>query len=289
MRSLIIIFLFLSMGLAGQVQYVHHSGEAILDVNLISVEQVKRHRIQRILASFSYKYDKDVIHQTNREVIHVFDSSGLATETCELNHFRKRLDSAIDHYYYMKNCYLTTHVHTDAQGSMVYTFEDMSDHFRFSAYLVPLKLEWNENLSRDFLLWSDSVINEGSDKYVSYNEFGKPYKYLVERHNKFGQLTGIDLYQQGGRLICAYDYDIDSGDIIQSIEARPNNSMMFGWRKEFTYDTDNRLSEVRYFKEGKLESFRRISYSEDGLPEIDITRNELTTKMDIVRYEYIHW
>ena len=62
--------------------------------------------------------------------------------------------------------------------------------------------------------------------------------------------------------------------------------MMYSWSREFEHN-ENGLAVERYYKEGELEYVRKISYLKNGLPELDIKRNEHTGKMTIYKITYI--
>lgn len=286
MRLFASAILMISMNLSAQIQYIHHSGQAMIDVDLISPKQILSHHVRSIRAKYATKYDGELMQLNKKEVFFDFNEKGYLIKAKERNHYRHKADSLVHRYFYKAPNYLSAHVVFEPQGNTVFTFENKGDHHLLAAYLIPRELLWNEHLSPEYRLWQDSLAPGTNGRFTSYNEFGKAYKYLIERRDEHSQLTGIDEYQYGGKLVCAYYYQRDAEQRLTHIEARPNNKYLFPWRKEFTYDDHGRLSEVRYFKNDRLETYRRISYGENDLPEIDITRNEVTTKMDIVKYEY---
>ena len=76
----------------------------------------------------------------------------------------------------------------------------------------------------------------------------------------------------------------ENGDV-KSVEEINMNQFLFNWKKEFKYER-GKLKEERYFKDGTLKYYRKISYLTNDLPELDIRRDDQTKKMTIVKFVY---
>lgn len=143
--------------------------------------------------------------------------------------------------------------------------------------------DWNEKLTDENMIWSDSASWKG-DRAGIYNQYDFLYKTIVVTRGPGGEIVSELHYEPDGKLISTFKFTWDGGRLTsaEEVAARPGS---FGWRKEFSYGKEG-LSEVRYYKSGELQYTRRITYNQYGLPELDLNRNEKTGRMTIARYEY---
>lgn len=257
-----------------------------MDADLFHIHLIKDNGISEIRAEYAYKYDLKNLHFTQKEAHYFFNSDGQLIKKIEKNKYHSSKDNVLDLYFYDAENRLSTHLHTDAQSSTVYLYEYDSSSYRASAYLIPVEKSWNENLNDDYLLWSDS-IHIADNKHIYYNRFNSPYKYVVHRSQNQGQNMEISEYLKSGKINRSHLYSYAPNGLLLSIEERNYSEFQFDWKKEFTYRIEDNLEEEHYYKNGKIEHIRRISYRDDGLPEFDIMRNEETTRMTIVQFTYL--
>ena len=282
----ILVTLFFCLGLStNKAQIPDNPSLETQWVDLFPKKLVQDHGIKSIRATYAIKYDRQKMHFTNRELRYYFDEKARLIKMVELNIYGNRLDSVVDQYFYEGKHYLSTQLHSDAQSNTVYKIEREGNSTISSAYLIPKDLTWNVNLNSTFLLWSDSIRNE-QNRVTYYNRYKKPYKYYVEEPSDNRAILKISEYFQGGKINSIQTLKIKDDKVVTSIEEKNFNKLLFNWKREYFYDDNYLLLQEQYFKKGMLASLRKISYGSDGLPEVDITRDEATTRMTIVQYTY---
>jgi hypothetical protein len=253
-------------------------------INLFNPERIKSSNISEVRADYSFKYDTKVIVQTKRYAIYEFNDHGFVKSITEIKKVRGRLDSVITYLYWNGNREVSTKVVIDNWFTQIEMFEYEDERLsRHSFYQMKKRPDWNEHLSNKKLMWSDSIWYE--DNYVVHcNRWGVNYKRYYLKKDDDGQIISISEYDRAKKLVQTMNYTYDDYHLVQ-IEQINTMKYMFDWKQEFSYNSDL-VSEEKYYKDNRLEYVRRISYLENGLPELDLKRNERTKKMFIVQFEY---
>ncbi len=251
---------------------------------LFDKELISKHKVKGAVFEVSYKYDMDIIKDSKNEVYYHFDDNGNIADRIVISPFRKRRDSVVNIYIRDEKERISVQVVHDP----LYTYVDLYKYdegkiSKHENYQMKRTQQWNENIYDEKLMWSDS-IHYGETYIEVYNRFGTKYKnHKIEKTS--GKVTTIKSYDRRGKWEKTTELNYSGNDLI-SIDEKYSSNLMYPWRKEFTYN-EYGLVEEKYYKEGELEYTRKISYREDGLPELDLKRNEHTGKMSIHKITYI--
>ena len=248
--------------------------DMIFDQNILESLGIKRAHI-----NISYKYDLESIKSSNRSILYEFDENAKLKRKIVIRPFRKRRDSTIIIFFRNDVGEIETQVRHDPK----YTYVDLMEYsdgkmIKHQNYQMKRNLNWNENIYPEKLMWSDSLAYQDNGIEV-YNQFGTKYKRSKLIWNEKGNIIEVKSYDRGGKWQKTIHYK-HKENLLISIEEENGNKLMYDWKKEFKYN-DFGLSEEKYYKNGILEYIRKISYSKNGLPELDLIRNEVTGKMSI--------
>lgn len=283
-RTILVCFCILCYQYSG-AQNPKLPGDISTEMDLFENKIIAGQKIKRIRAEYSYKYDLQTIINDKKEVTYFFNEKGFIERKIEQMHYHNNSDSITSEYYYDTINQVTTYVKTEVKNHTVMLMDMMNDHhYKVSFYLIPKPLKWNENIDKKFLVWSDSIYMNGRKSHY-FNQHGMNYKnYLMER-SEDNHVESISVYSKDGRLSKKVSYAFNDNGELDSIDEKNLNPYMYDWKKAFKYD-NGVFSEERFYKEGIQQYLRKITYQDNGLPELDIKRNDITKKMTIIQYKY---
>lgn len=261
-------------------------GEMDLGMDVFDADIIAENKIKRIHAEYSFKYDLQTIKDDKKEVTYLFNEKGQISKKIEQRHYHNKEDSITFEYYYDKFGQVTTYVKTESKNHTVMLLDkwDSVTAFKVSLYLIPKSMKWNDHVNFEFLIWSDSVYINGL-KFQYYNQHGLNYKNMMHAPSSPSKEESLSIYSQDGRLRRKLIYDFAENGELKSIDEKNLNRFLFDWGKTFEYDQGIFIEE-RFYKEGVQQYIRKITYKDNGLPELDIQRNDITKKMTIIEFEY---
>lgn len=234
----------------------------------------------------SFKYDREVIKPSNEEVHIEFDKNGRITKIIEINPFRHRKDSIITQFYRNSDGRPNTIVKHDPRYTYVelVTYNNGGREVKRENYQMHKSLKWEENLYPGKLMWADSLayVERGIEVY---NKFETRYKTFSQQKDAHGQVIEEKEYNRSKNLVRTRNFEYYQG-AIHKIKEDNIGDLFFDWAKHIEYDELLRIKEIQYYKQGELNYVRRITYLENGLPELDLIRYNSTGKMNILKITY---
>lgn len=259
-------------------------GEMSLELDVFDPHIIVQNKIKTIHAEYAYKYDLQVIRDDKKEITYYFNERGKISRKIEQRHYHNKEDSIIFEYYYDKQGQVSTYVKTESKNHTVMLLDEGDTHYKISLYLIPKALKWNVHVNSEYMIWSDSVFNKDFKKQY-YNQHDVHYKNLTHYRDPVTKSESLSIYSKDGRLQRKVSYSLEENGDLKSIEEKNTNPYLFDWKKTFEYD-EGVFVEERYYKEEVQQHLRKITYKDNGLPELDIQRNDITKKMTIIEFEY---
>lgn len=252
---------------------------------ILNREKIKSAFIKKIIIRTSVKFDNDIIRPGIQDIIYEFDEAGNPKVIFEINRYKSRTDSIITSFYRNSENKIITKVTHDAKFTSVEIMDYINEKMvKVENYLISKASNWHEFIYDDKLMWSDSMVYTETGIDV-YNQFKTLYRRHILLKNSSGQIIQEKIYGRNGKLEKRIEYEYKSGQIT-SIKVEHHNELMFDWQKDFFYG-EHGLTEEHYYKNRALEYKRKISYLSNGIPELDLLRNERTGKMIIQKLEYL--
>ena len=252
---------------------------------ILDPQKVKSSQFKKVIITGSVKFDNNIIRPGIQDFIFEFDEAGNPKVIVEINKYKSRIDSITTIHYRNAKNQLITKVIQDVKFTSVEMMDYRNDSLmKLENYLLSKTANWYEFIYDDKLMWSDSIFYTETGMEV-YNQFKTLYRSHALLRSPEGQIIKEKIYAKNGKLEKSIQYEYKSGQI-SLIKVEHNSDLMFDWQKNFFYG-EYGITEEHYFKKGSLEYIRKISYLFNGLPELDIMRNEKTGKMIINKFEYI--
>lgn len=252
---------------------------------ILNREKITSNFIKKVIITSSVKFDNEIIRPGIQDIIYEFDETGNTKVIVDINRYKNRTDSVVTYFYRnTKNEVITKVIH-DAKFTTVEIMDYINGKMiKVENYLISKTSNWHEFIYSDKLMWSDSIVytEKGMDVY---NQFKTLYRSHILFKNSQGQIIQEKIYAKNRKLDKSIYYEYKDKQIM-SIKVEHNGDLMFDWKKNFFYGEQG-LIEEHYYKNGALEYKRKISYLSNGLPELDLLRNERTGKMTIYKLEYI--
>ena len=256
------------------------------DINLFQTELAYKAGVTIARADISIKYDNNPIRKINHYKVYDF-GQGKLVGTTEVKEYRTRTDSIEESYHRDGNDQIIFIVEKKL-GTTSVKHREFSDSrlLSISNYQFKNTKDWHDNLSPKTMIWQENLTYSDSKISVS-NQYAVIQKEIILEKDSNEKIVSNSTYNSSGKVSSHHYYKYNGAGLMTSAEEKNFNKYLFDWKKTFEYDDQNRLIRVDYFKEGKLLWFRKITYAKNGLPELDITRNEEIGKLEIRQFKYL--
>lgn len=254
--------------------------------NLFDKEALRKERVDMVHAKISIKYDREPIRNTYHHKWLHFNSKGELRNILEVKRYRTRMDSSLIEYHLNNDGRVIFLTESKLGTTSILNREFIEGNISEISYYQMKKTDkWSNRLSPENLIWKETVQRE-DDKFVYLNQYGKQKMSIRYEKDNRDRITENATFSYNGSISARHLYQYDESGKMISVEEINYNQYLFNWKKEFSYDSDERLEKVEYFKDVELVWFRKVSYLPNGLPEIDITRFEKEGKLEIVHWKY---
>ncbi|MCI5058326.1 MAG: hypothetical protein MRY83_19600 [Flavobacteriales bacterium] len=299
MKLFITILLLSSLSFAkAQMMFVapEHPEDALYSsASHFNYEFIKRNNIQEIKGKLSYKADMQPIKETEQEVAYQFDQEGRPKMYFKSYQIMTNpLDTNLVYYYFDEEGKCDLVRRSEGKGFFTYHYK-YDDKGRVSSYeYVSEKnrntVKTNFESIKKLSIFSETYEYIQDDKTIKsryvINDIGKKYKIEDWTYSEEG-----DLVEKGFKYVVTnkgerinYQYDFQ-GRILQT-EITSNLSKLKTTRIEYEYDDIGNLIKELTFVNDKLKSTKEFLYNDILLLDAQLTRNEKSGTIEIIKYSY---